>query len=412
MERIIFHIDVNSAYLSWESAHMLQHGYELDLRTVPSAVGGDESKRHGIVLAKSIPAKKFGVQTGESLFSARKKCPQLLVVPPHYELYVKASDAMIKIIEQYSPAIQRFSIDEVFADMSHAKKDYMRYAKLISKRIERELGFTVNIGISENKLLAKMASDFEKPNKIHTLFKSELEEKFWPLDIGKLYMVGRKTKKKLVSRGINTIKDLANSDPKYIRSWLKKPGLTIWEYANGIENSKVDPFGEVVKSVSNSTTTSFDVDNFEEAKKVLLAISEKVGMRLREIKMAGQVISVGIKNFEFMRKTHQRKLFTPTNNTNKIYEKSVKLFREMWNGEKIRQFSIRVSELFPENCCQLSFFDDFNEKALRLDKAIDDLRAEYGGLAISRATFLHSGISPIIGGVLLEEKYPMMKSEL
>lgn len=411
-DRIVFHIDVNSAYLSWEAAYNLQMGSNLDLREVPSIVGGDQEKRHGIVLAKSIPAKKYGIKTGESVYSALEKCPQLIVVEPHYTRYMKASKAMVDFLYDYSPCIQRYSIDEVFLDYSNGNLPYMEAAVKMKEGIKKELGFTVNIGIGSNKLLAKMASDFTKPDRIHTLFYDEIEEKMWPLPVEDLFMIGHRTKKKLNSRGIFTIGELARLDRNYIYSWLKKPGILIWEYANGIENSDVRADKSKVKSVGNSTTLPFDVTSRDEALKVLLGISEMVGMRLRELNMKSQVISVSLKTSEFFSYSHQKKLYIPTSSTNTIYKMASALFDEMWDGNPLRCFSISLSSLLDENFIQLSLFEDFNEKDILLDKSIDNLRVKFGQDSIIRSSFLYSGIDPIIGGVVAEESYPMMSSYL
>ncbi|TJX68921.1 DNA polymerase IV [Soehngenia saccharolytica] len=411
-DRIVFHIDVNSAYLSWEAAYNLQMGSNLDLREVPSIVGGDQEKRHGIVLAKSIPAKKYGIKTGESVYSALEKCPQLIVVEPHYTRYMKASKAMVDFLYDYSPCIQRYSIDEVFLDYSNGNLPYMEAAVKMKEGIKKELGFTVNIGIGSNKLLAKMASDFTKPDRIHTLFYDEIEEKMWPLPVEDLFMIGHRTKKKLNSRGIFTIGELARLDRDYIYSWLKKPGILIWEYANGIENSDVRADKSKVKSVGNSTTLPFDVTSRDEALKVLLGISEMVGMRLRELNMKSQVISVSLKTSEFFSYSHQKKLYIPTSSTNTIYKMVSALFDEMWDGNPLRCFSISLSSLLDENFIQLSMFEDFNEKDILLDKSIDNLRVKFGQDSIIRSSFLYSGIDPIIGGVVAEESYPMMSSYL
>ncbi len=411
VKRLIFHIDVNSAYLSWEAAYRLQHGEKIDLRRIPSVVGGDETKRHGIVLAKSIPAKKCGIKTGESLYSARQKCPNLTVVPPNYILYMKASNSMITLLKEYSPLVQRYSIDEVFMDVSHIKnRDFLDIAYEIKERIKSELGFTVNIGISSNKLLAKMASDFEKPDKIHTLFPAEIQEKMWPLPVEKLFMVGPKTKKKLNGRGIFTIGQLAKLDREYIYSWLKKPGIIIWEYANGIENSQVGNNSEAVKSIGNSTTTSYDVDNRKEAHMFLLALSEMVAMRARNIGKVGKVISISIKDEDFYSCSHQKKLDVATNSTKVIYETAKKLFDEIWDGKPIRRFAVSISELHSDKFLQLSLLNKHKEKEENLEKTIDKIRNKYGYNSIIRSCFLHSGIKPIIGGVTTEEEYPMMSS--
>lgn len=410
-KRIIFHIDANSAYLSWEAAHRLQFGDRLDLRQVPSIIGGDESKRQGIVLARSIPAKEYGILTGETIFSAREKCPNLLIVPPNYERYMKASNSMVDLLGEYSPLIQRYSIDEVFLDYS-GEEDFLTKSYEIKNRIKRELGFTVNIGIGPNKLLAKIASDFTKPDRVHTLFPYEIQEKMWPLPVEDLFMVGPRTKAKLNSRAIFTIGELARLDRDYIYSWLKKPGLTIWNYANGLDNSPVKNTPPPIKSLGNSTTTAFDVDKKREAHMFLLGISEMVAMRLRAIGQRCQVITVGLRDCDFYSYSHQRKLDLSTDSTNTIYQVAQDLFDEMWRGKPIRSFSLRLSQLSSNDFFQLSLIEDYQEKEEVLDRTIDKLRQKFGYDSIVRSCFLYSGIDPIIGGVVMEEEYPMMSSIL
>ncbi len=411
-DRIVFHIDANSAYLSWEAAYRLQHGASVDLREVPSIVGGDQAKRHGIVLAKSIPAKKFGILTGETVHSAFEKCPELIMVPPCYHRYIIASDSMVELIRGYSPSVQRYSVDEVFLEYTDKSVPFMTAAMEISRRIKNELGFTVNIGISSNKLLAKMASDFTKPDRIHTLFKEEIQDKMWPLPVEDLFMVGSRTKGKLNGRGIFTIGQLARLDRDYICSWLKKPGLLIWEYANGIENSPVISGSVPLKSVGNSTTLPFNVETKDEAYKVLLAISEMIGLRIRNLNMCGNVISVALKNHLFYSYSHQKKLMLPTDSTNNIYRTSIRLFDEMWQGEPLRNFSISLSQLESNDFFQLSLVEKYNKKEHLLDSALDDIRLRYGQKSVYRSCFLYSGIDPVIGGVLEEESYPMMSGSL
>lgn len=413
MDKIFFHIDVNSAYLSWEAAYNLSHGGDIDYREIPSIVGGDPTTRHGIVLAKSIPAKAYGVQTGESLYMALNKCPDLLIIPAHFSRYIKASDAMVDLISRYTDKIQRYSIDEVFTDMSIYKKDYLKVASEISKNIKEELGFTVNIGISENKLLAKMASDFSKPDKIHTLFKDEIESKMWPLDVGDLFMVGSRTSKKLKGRGIKTIGDLANMDDEYIYTWLKKPGLQILSYARGEEFSDVHIEMDEIKSIGNSTTTPFDVTTMEDAERFILGLSEMVGFRLRRENMCAEVIRISIKNFDFMKKRRQIKLHAPIDSTTRIFEVAMELFKEMWDGDPIRKFSVSVSDLSSNKAVQLSMFEETYEKDKKFDTCVDNIRRKYGSKEVVRSTFLYSKIEPVIGGVAEDAKeYPMMKSLL
>lgn len=409
---LIFHIDVNSAYLSWEAAYRLQHGEEIDLRDVPSIVGGNREKRHGIVLAKSIPAKDYNILTGETIHSALQKCPHLRVVPPNYERYIDASDAMIHILREFSPNIQRYSIDEAFLDYSYGDKHWIDISYEIKERIKADLGFTVNIGVSSNKLLAKMASDFKKPDMVHSLFPYELQDKMWPLPVSELFMVGPKTTVKLHSRGIFTIGDLAALSKDYIYSWLKKPGLLIWEYANGIDNSNVRNNPLPIKSVGNSTTTSFDVDNKREAHMILLALSEKVSMRIRAINQCAYVVSLNIKNYNFFSYSRQVKLSNPTDSTNFVYRTAKRLFDEMWQEEPLRRFSLSLSELISNDYYQLNFFEEDDSKEKLLDNAIDNIRKSFGHKSVFRSCFLYSGIDPLIGGVIMEEEYPMMSSQI
>lgn len=416
MERLIFHIDVNSAYLSWEAAYRLQHGEELDLRTVPSVVGGDEESRHGIVLAKSTPAKKYNIQTGETLYNARIKCPELVVVPPRYHLYMQCSSAMHQILQEYTPQIQRFSVDESFLDfsnMEHLYPDYMELAEEIRKRIKNELGFTVNIGISNNKLLAKVASDFKKPDRIHTLFPNEIKDKMWPLPVEDLFMVGRATAPKLHKLNIFTIGDLANYDINILRNVFKSHGQVIYNYANGIDNSEVSKSNYIeMKGIGNSTTIAFDVDDAETAHKVLLSLCETVGMRLRDSQNCCNVVSISIRGSDLITYSRQKKLYTATDSTRKIYETAKYLFDNVWNGSPIRHLGVHITDFCHSDFHQYSLLDTFNyDKDKKLNKAIDEIRLKYGHKSIFRSCFLHSGIHSMAGGIG-EQDYPLMSSML
>lgn len=401
-KKFFFHIDVNSAFLSWEAVHRLQHGDSLDLREIPCVIGGDSKSRHGIVLAKSIPAKTYGIQTGESLFAARRKCPVLKVVAPNYDLYAKASKALFDMIETTAPSIQIYSIDECFADFSslpEIETNYMSISLDLKNRILSELGFTVNIGISENKLLAKMASDFKKPNRIHTLFPDEIESKMWPLDAGNLFMVGRSCTLKLKRMGILTIGDIARTDKEILRSYFKKHGETIWRYANGMENSELENSSEI-KGIGNSTTLPFDVTNCETAHQVLLSLCEKTAMRLRQARKMGQVVSVSMKTDAFVHYSHQRKISHPTDSTAEIYAVSKQLFDQAWQREPLRLLGLRIADLCSCENIQLTLFDPSGgEKDRRLDRAIDQIREKHGPYAIIRSSFLESGLAPISGGI-------------
>lgn len=415
-KRVIFHIDVNSAYLSWEAVYRLQHGSQEDLRQMPAVVGGDVESRHGIVLAKSIPAKAYGIQTGETLFAARQKCPELVVVPPRYGLYMLCSGAMVDILKEYTPVIQRFSVDECFIDltgMEYFYKDTVELAHKIKERISKELGFTVNIGISSNKLLAKIASDLKKPDMVHTLYPWEMKEKMWPLPVEDLFMVGRATAPKLHKLNINTIGDLANYDLDILKQRLKSYGLLIWSFANGIDESEVRKSNHIdIKGIGNSTTISFDVTDRTTAHLILLSLCEMVGMRLRNGENCCGLVAVHIRSSGFANYSRQRKLGYFTDSTRKIWEESCRLFDEVWKGEAIRHLGIRVSELRSNEFYQVSIFEDRDiEKYRVLDRTMDSIRTKYGSYSIMRSSFLHSGLNALNGGIG-EESWPLMSSIL
>jgi len=414
--RIIFHIDVNSAYLSWEAVHRLQHGDPLDLRTVPSVVGGDPVTRHGIVLTKSIPAKKFNIQTGESIFSASAKCPELIIVRPNYGLYMQCSKAFGDILREYSPLIEQYSIDEYFMDFSNMErlyKDPLEAAYTIKDRIKEELGFTVNIGISTNKILAKMASELKKPDKVHTIFPDQIAEKMWILPIEELFMVGRATSKKLRSRAINTIGDLANYDPKIIKLFLKSHGILVWNNANGIEGSPVrENRRPLIKGIGNSTTIAFDVEDKVTAHLVLLSLTETVAARLRQAGYCARLISVSLRTNEFFNCSHQRKIFSAIDSTNAIHEVVCELFDELWKGEPVRHLGVRVSELCQDGFHQLALFEKDYVKQRAVDQAVDSLRERFGNGSVFRSSFLNSGVRFQTGGTVDDEEFPMMSSLL
>lgn len=415
--RVIMHIDANSAYLSWSAAYQLQQGLEVDLRTIPAVIGGDELSRHGIVLAKSLPAKPYKIQTGEPLRDAIQKCPQLKIVPPDYRLYMKSSAAMVAIISEYANVVQRFSIDECFIDYTNLEEQFgdpVTAANTIRERIKNELGFTVNIGISHNKILAKMASDFTKPDKVHTLYPEEVPEKLWPLPVGDLFMVGRQTEKKLYNLGINTIGQLANANTRTIYSHLKSYAYLIQNYARGIDNSLVRKENrEIVKGIGNSTTVPFDVMDYGTACKVLLSLSEMVGTRLRENGLCAGLVSISIVTNLFNGGTHQRKLPVSMDSTNYIYRIASELLHEAWDGTPIRKLGVQVSELCCNDYIQMSLLENYPfEKHKAIDKSVDKIRQRFGNRAIFRACFIDSGLSPMVGGTVSDEKYPVMSSIL
>lgn len=410
MEKVIFHIDVNSAFLSWEAAYRIHHlGSKLDLRNIPSAVGGDVTKRHGIILAKSIPAKKYDIKTGESVMEALKKCPNLVLVPPNYNLYQKSSDAFIKILKDYSPEVEQYSIDEAFINMTGTEMLFGKPEKAandIRERIHRELGFTVNIGVANNKVLAKMASDFKKPDRVHSLWQHEIESKMWPLPVSELFFVGRATFRKLRDIGIKSIGELAQMDLSTIKSHFGKHGEVIWSFANGFDFSSVETAPPPNKGYGNSTTIAFDVVDANTAKLVLLSLAETVSARLRADDVKIKVISVGIRDYNFVYYGHQKSLDTPTNITNEIYEAACQIFDEMWNKIPIRHLGIHTSHVTEESSRQLNIFDKVDyEKLERLDKAVDRIRKRYGMDSIKRACFINGdSIDHMSGGISREKR--------
>lgn len=338
MERLIFHVDVNSAYLSWEAARRVANGEE-DIRLIPSAVGGDREKRTGVILAKSIPAKKYQVRTGEPVAIALRKCPQLYLVKPDFRLYEQNSRAFMDVCRKYAPVVEKFSIDECFLDMSGTQRLYPNpsaIAMRMKNEIRDTLGFTVNIGIGPNKILAKMASDFEKPDQIHTLFFSEIPQKLWPLPVRALFTVGRATAQRLEKGGIFTIGDLAHANIAFVQTLIgKKLGQQLHEYANGIDSSPVLSQPGEAKGYSNSTTLAQDVRSAEEANRILLALSDSVAARMRADGVRAYCVCVTIRANDFKDKSHQQTLLEPTDITDEIFRASKSLFSQLWDGARL-----------------------------------------------------------------------------
>lgn len=413
--RAIFHVDVNAAYLSWEAVYRIRHlGAKEDLRSRAAAVAGDTALRHGIILAKSVPAKRYGIRTGESILEAKRKCPSLILVPPHYQLYEKASKAFIEILKEFSPAVEQYSIDEALIDMTGTRALWYSpeaTAEAIRKRVRDELGFTVNIGISSNKVLAKMASDFEKPDKVHTLFPEEIETKLWPLSVSELFFVGSRTKRKLDSLGIYTIGELARTDPEILKSHLKKQGEILWAFANGIDTSPVEPEPAVNKGYGNSLTLPFDVTDIPHARLALLGLSETLGARMRKDQVRAQVFTLSVKTWDFRCYSHQKKFSDPTDLTEEIYKRAVLLLGQVWKGEPIRHLGIQGSGLAGKDMpVQGSLFQGkAYEKRRRAEMTVDRIRQRYGADAVKRAAFLDTPIDHMSGGISREKRTVLYK---
>ncbi len=412
MGKYVFHIDVNSAFLSWTAAYRVNVlGEKEDLREIPSIVGGDQEKRHGIVLAKSMPAKKFGIKTAEPIVSAQKKCPGLVVVPPDYGLYVTSSRAFMKILKEYSDNVIQYSIDEAWVVFDGFEKLYGReqmaaLAYELKDRIRDELGFTVNVGVSTNFLLSKMAGDFSKPDKVHTLFPEEIEQKMWPLPVSDLFFVGRATVEKLHRVGIRTIGELAQADEGMIRSQFKKHGQTIQGFARGCDMDPDMVFHEANKGYGNSMTAPVDIVTMEYARHILLSLCETVGTRLRHDQVRISVVSVHLTTCEFQRMNKQMQLDSPTNTTAELYEAACRLLDKLWDKKTpIRQIGVHTSKVEENAGRQYNIFDmEKMDKLEKLDQTIDKIRDKYGENTVFRASFLKSNVSHMGGGLDKERR--------
>lgn len=389
MARLIFHVDVNSAYLSWESARRVRNG-ESDLRLIPAVIGGDREKRTGVVLAKSIPAKKCGVITGEPIAFALRKCPDLVLAKPDFRLYEQNSRAFMAVCRQYAPVAEQVSIDECFLDMSGTERIYpdpLQVAAAIKNTVRDTLGFTVNVGISTNKLLAKMASDFEKPDRIHTLFPDEIAAKLWPLPVGELFTVGKATAAKLEAHGITTVGALAKAELPLVQAIVgRKWGQQLHDYANGIDDSPVLAEGEDAKGYSNSTTLEKDVTTAEEGHRVLLALADSVSSRLRADGVKARCVAVTIRSNDFKNHSHQKKLKEATDVTKEVFEVSKALFDELWDHRTpLRLLGVALTDIDRFGMSQMTFFPDAEkEKQRKIDRAADDIRSRFGTGAILR----------------------------
>lgn len=367
MTRIIFHIDVNSAYLSWTAVEQLKNGSKVDLREIPAIIGGDQSSRHGIVLAKSSLAKSYGIQTGEPVVNAFRKCPNLVTAPPNHKMYREKSRMLMDFFRTYTKKIEQVSVDECYMDFTELVGRYptpVDGAMEIKEEVKKRFGFTVNIGISSNKLLAKMASDFQKPDRIHTLFPEEVPQKMWPLPIRELFMAGRSSVEVFKKLEINTIGD-----------------------------DKIQYEPEEAKGVGNSTTLSEDATTYEEARDVFRELAQSVGSRLKKAGKKAGMVSMEVRYYDFRNMSHQVQLQKPTNDPVILCETACNLFRESWSGEPVRLLGIRTSKLVEENAPeQLTIFDiefpkEPDEKHKKLNAALEQLNNRYGKGAVVKGTF-------------------------
>ena len=395
MEKQILHVDVNNAFLSWTAVEMLKNGSEIDIREIPAIIGGDETKRSGIVLAKSMKAKECGIRTADTIYQAKLKCPGIKIYPSNFKIYRKYSDSLFKLLSEYTDKIERFSIDECFLDMTEylMKDTLLNKAYEINRRVKEELGFTVNVGVAHNKLLAKMASDFTKPDRVHTLFEEEIETKMWPLSISELFMLGKKTVPKLLNMQIRTIGDLARANKDLLHKKFGKHGIMMWEYANGIDNSEVHFEKEKPKGIGNSITLPENITEIEQLEEIILALAEQVTFRLRKYDMLAKTVNVQLRTKDFQDTSHQKKLPKATSSTKEISKTAKELLKEMFHRPMaIRLVGLRVDNLEEKEQMQLSLFSDRNnEKQEKLDKVVDDLKNKYGYNKITRAGKMNAG---------------------
>ncbi len=391
MAKIIMHIDVNNAFLSWLAVLLLKEGYKTDIRNTYAVIGGDEKARRGIVLAKSTPAKKKGVVTAETIYSARKKCPGLKVYPPNYNWYKQMSDSMFNLISEYTPDIEKMSIDECFVDytpVKHLYGDEIEFAYKIKKEIKEKLGFTVNVGVANNKICAKMASDLSKPDKVHTIFKEEVHEKMWPLPVNELFGIGKRTSEKLSNLGVKTIGDLANYNENELYKYFKNMAHDMIASANGIGSDFVNNEKEDPKGIGNETTLNHNIYHKEELYPYLLALSENVTLRLRKQEKYAYVIVVTLKDKYFKRTSHQKKLVNATNLTEEVFKVTKEILGEMDVNDGVRLIGVRLDYLVDTSVHQVSLFEDIENRDdnKALEKTVDELKEKYGFKVIDKAS--------------------------
>ena len=401
MERIILHSDCNSFYASVECLH------HPEIREKPVAVGGDIEQRHGIILAKNQLAKQFHVSTGEAIWQAKQKCPELIVLPPNFPLYLRFSRLARDIYLDYSNRVEPFGLDEAWLDItsSENQKDKgERTAHEIRKRIREELGITVSIGVSYNKIFAKLGSDYRKPDAVTMITKENYRQIAWPLPVSDLLYVGPATKRKLNGFGVHTIGELAQTPVEILRSKFGKIGDILWCFSNGLDSSPVADFQNqpVVKSIGNSTTAPRDLERDEDVKIILYVLADSVARRLREQGLKGRTIHFSVRDNSLFSFTRQKTLGFYTNLTEEIAGEALSLFREHYQWKRpVRSIGISVSDLEAGTICSQTglFCDEVKrEKMERLDNAVDRLKARFGTFAIQPAVLLKdrklSGFDP------------------
>ncbi len=402
MERTILHVDMNNFFASVE---LLSHPELIDK---PVAVVGDKSARHGIILAKNYVARKFGVQTGEAIWKAQQKCPNLVLLSPHYDLYVQISAYARKIYENYTDLVESFGIDEAWLDVSGSMRLFDSgelVAKEILMRIKKEIGITASAGISWNKVFAKLGSDMKKPDAYTKITQKNYRTNVWNLPLDALLYVGPSNRRMFAKYGINTIGALANCDCTSIEKIAGKNGVTLWNNANGLDNSPVVPSyaQPIVKSIGNSMTTPRDLSNRDDVRMVFIALAEQVGSRLRAQKLKGSTLAIHVRESSSLLRTYERqcRLTRPSNITKELADTAQHLFDTSYHWlVPVRSIGLRLTDLscgdLPE---QLNLFTDENKrvKLEKLDSTMDKLQEKYGSKVLRHATVFCENWSCHIG---------------
>ena len=388
-KRIILHSDLNNFYASVECL------YHPEYRGKPLAVLGDPEARHGIVLAKNYEAKSRDVRTGDPKWMAEQKCPGIVFVPPHYELYMKHSRLVRQIYSEYTDQVEPYGLDECWLDVTGSTRLFgsgEEIADKIRKRVKSELGVSVSVGVSFNKIFAKLGSDLKKPDATTVIECDRFKEVVWPLPVKELLYVGRATHNKLKRRGIFTIGDLANANPESLKFWLGKMGIVLWQFANGLDTSPVSNIGakSLIKTVGNSTTAPRNLISDEDIRIILTVLCESVSARLREYGFICRTVQLGIRDNELEWIERQGKLEIPNRTAKSIFELSFALYKKHANGRPVRSLSVRACDLEPVDFMQLSLLPEARrlEKQEELESVVDGLRSRFGHFSVQRGIML------------------------
>lgn len=388
MDRTVMHIDMNSCFASIECLH------QPAIRDKPVAVGGDVEARHGIILAKNQIAKKYNIKTGEALWQARQKCPDIIIVPPHYDRYLRFSRLARQIYSEYSPQVESFGIDECWVDVTGTEKlnkGAEALANEIRERIKFELGITVSIGVSFNKIFSKLGSDYKKPDAVSVFTRDNFKERLWPLPVSDLLYVGPATTRKLSKYGIHTIGQLAQTDPQYLQDWFGKLGFVLYSFANGLDTTPVCSTGDeaIIKSVGNSTTAPRDLSCDDDASIIYWMLSESVAERMRDDGFLCRTVQIYVRDNELNWFERQMKLPAPTCLASDIHAAAMTLLRSNWHWQKpLRSIGVRGTDLVTASTpVQFSLFEDAakRERMECLERTMDDIRRRFGHYSIGRA---------------------------